>query len=377
MIEGLIKWFFLLLLTLLPIPFSSFANETPSKDEPSPIEINLDLVHGFESNVFLADRDSQSDIFTTLDANLSGLFTPNEKSIILAFLNGNHKHFWNLDQADETFINLAVFYRILVSSNLGIGLSNTASYSDLNLLDSEGEALPLEHFRSISDKVRFYGQFIQSKQLRIELGIFYRVFNVEEFEGEPSLDFKDTGADLAAKYRIHSGLLIRLKYQFQSLSYDEKQARNRQTSFDGLIGPDNPELRLRRHEISSRLQYEGKSRFKLGLKAKVRINQDRFEDDLSYFQEEVRAVIETERFRWATVKVGLTYKNRNYTERSSELGSRTPLREVFQIANIKLSRGFWKKSQIFLEYEGTNKDSNDSSRRFDNLKMMAGITAAW
>jgi len=369
---------FLLLIILILAPHVTKASTDLSTEKSRPFQLNLDIGQGFESNVFLSDNKPQSDSFTLLEANGNALLKPNSQSLLFIYLSGSHQQFSSLNQADRTFTNTALDYRYFISSFFGFGLSNTLSYADLKLIDTEGNALPREKFQSLTEQVRIYGLFFPSKVVELELGGAFRIMDLEEEVGQESLDFQEFGMDLSSKIYLAPKLNARLKYKYAVISYDERQASNRLTSFNGFINPNNPAVRINRHEISSRLQYGKNTHYNIEVRGRLRINDDRFEDHFSYREGEVRGRIEAKKFlKIATLDAKLSYKDRYYTDRRNELGSGAALKEGFLIYDLNLHGNLWDWFQAYMNYQWIHAVSNKSIREFNDHIGLLGVKMRW
>ncbi len=166
-------------------------------------------------------------------------------------------------------------------------------------------------------------------------------------------------------------LSTRLKYEYSVLSYDQLQALNRDTSFNNIVDLANPRLRMRRHEISSNLKYKSKS--DLELIGKLRINDDRFQDDLSYRQGEIKARASMGDLNILNLSVEIYYKNRYYTDRRKGTGSDENLKEEFLIGSTNVTRNLTKWLQAYLRYQWIHKTSNTSTSEFNDHNGMLGL----
>ncbi len=335
------------------------------------VQIKLGVGQGYESNVFYSEDRPQSDTFTLTEAVVNVVLKPIPKSYLFADFFGSHQHFWKLNRADRSFTDLALDYQYLVTPSFGIGLSNTLSHSDLKLFDTEGNALPREKFGSLSERVRLYALSYPSQSLDLEMGGAYRIMDMEETQDFTSLDFKEISADFASRYFFTPTLSTRLKYEYSVLTYDELQALNRDTSFNNFVDLANPRLRMRRHEISSNLKYKSKSDFEL--MGKLRINDDRFQDDLSYRQGEIKARTAMGDLNIINLSVEIYYKNRYYTDRRKGTGSDENLKEEFLIGSTNVTRNLTKWLQAYLRYQWIHKTSNASTSEFNDHSGLFGL----
>src|SRR5262249_24557433 len=148
------------------------------------------------------------------------------------------------------FADLILDYHDFIAPSAGFGLSNTLSYADLKLFDTEGNTLPRNKFSSISERVRLYVFYYPLDSLDFELGGSYRLMNMAETAGMESLDFHKYAADLSSRYVFSPSFSSRVRYEYSMTDYDEFQALNQDTSFNGAFDPDNPALRLERNDVS-------------------------------------------------------------------------------------------------------------------------------
>ncbi|MCI0529451.1 MAG: hypothetical protein L0Y56_18585, partial [Nitrospira sp.] len=313
----------------------------------------------------------QSDTFTLAEAAVNVVLKPISKSYLFADFFGSHQHFWKFDKADRTFLDLALDYQYFVTPSFGMGLSNILSHSDLKLFDTEGNTLPRDKFGSLSERVRLYGLYYPSQSVDLELGSAYRIMDTEETQDFTSLDFKEISADFASRYFFSPTLSTRLKYEYSVLSYDELQALNRDTSFNNIVDPANPRLRMRRHDISSSLKY--KKNIDVDLTGKLRINDDRFQDDLSYRQGEIKARAVMGDLNILNLSVEIYYKNRYYTDRRKGTGSEENLKEEFLIGSTSVTRNLTKWLQAYLRYQWIHKTSNASTSEFNDHSSILGL----
>lgn len=348
------------------------------KEKKADVQARLGIGQGIESNVFFSEQHPQSDTFILSEAVLSAILRPTPKSLLFADFLGTHQHFWKFHNADRVFTDLAVDYQFFMNSSIGIGLSNTLSYSDLKLFDTEGNALPRDKFRSLSERVRLYGLVHPLSSMDLEFGGSYRMMDIAETEDRPpydfpSLDFKEVSGDLSSRYFFNPRLSTRIKYEVSVFSYDELQANNRDTSFNGTADLDNPRLRLRRQEFTINLKYKKQSRLDFEIVGKLRINDDRFQDDLSYRQAEVKGRIVAGRLERVRVFLELSYRNRYYTDRRKSFGSDQTLKEDFVIGLAHINRNLTSWLQGYLKYQWIHKTSNASSSEFNNHIGMLGV----
>ncbi len=341
------------------------------EEEERQVHIKFGVGQGYESNVFFSEAHPQSDTFTLTEAAFNAVLKPIPKSYLFADFFGSHQHFWKFDKADRSFMDLALDYQYLVTPSLGIGLSNTLSHSDLKLFDTEGNALPRDKFGSLSERVRLYVLSYPSQSLDLEMGSAYRMMDMEEAQNFTSLDFEEISADLASRYFFSPTLSTRFKYEYSVLSYDPLQALNRDTSFNNIVDLANPRLRMRRHDISSNLKYKSKANFELT--GKLRINDDRFQDDLSYRQGEIKARASMGDLNILNLSVEIYYKNRYYTDRRKGTGSDENLKEDFLIGNTNVTRNLTKWLQAYLKYQWIHKTSNVSTSEFNDHNGLLGL----
>ncbi len=361
----------------LTLPLILQSNEVYAASDPffeegeRQVQIKLGGGQGYESNVFYSEDRPQSDTFTLTEAVVNVILRPISKSYLFADFFGSQQHFWKFNKADRSFTDLALDYQYFVTPSFGIGLSNTLSHSDLKLFDTEGNALPRDKFGSLSERVRLYALSYPSQSLDLEMGSAYRIMDMEETQDFTSLDFKEISADFASRYFFTPTLSTRLKYEYSVLTYDELQALNRDTSFNNTVDPANPRLRMRRHEISSNLKYKSKSDFELI--GKLRINDDRFQDDLSYRQGEIKARAVMGDLNVLNLSVEVYYKNRYYTDRRKETGSDENLKEEFLIGSTDVTRNLTKWLQAYLRYQWIHKTSNASTSEFNDHSGLLGL----
>ncbi len=365
---------FYILVMLFGIQTAPLMASSPDEGKKAfPIESNADLGLGFESNVFQSDRETQSDWYTLLDASLEGLFQPSKRALIFGFLNATFQDFFQLNQADELFANFALQYRYRLNPNYSLGMTNTLSYTDLKLLDNEGDALPMNQFESISDQIRVFGIYRYSKSLRFELGAFHRIFNVKEIGAEPSLDFKETGGDLSSKQVLNEFWTAKIRYRFKNIAYSERQANNR----DGTFNNANPVLGLRRQELDMKLGFDNGTALETDFTAKYRINTDHFENDLSYRQIQLMGQVFFHNSDFAEVNIVLYFADRDYSERKTAVGSTEALNEIFYLGEIELSKPISPRFSPYIKLEISTKDASDPTREYTNIQNTLGLKGRW
>jgi hypothetical protein len=157
------------------------------------------------------------------------------------------------------------------------------------------------------------------------------------------------------------------------LSYDELQANNRDTSFTGVADLNNPRLRLRRHEFTTSLKYKNQSRLDFEIIGKLRINDDRFQDDLNYRQAEAKARIIAGSREKTRLFLELSYRNRYYTDRRKGFGSDQTLKEDFVIGLANINQNITSWLQGYLKYQWIHKTSNATSSEFNDHIGMLGV----
>lgn len=349
------------------------------------VELAVSVNQGVESNVFLSRTNPQSDSFTHTEANVTAVLKPLPRSIFFAFLSGSYQHYPDLDHADRIFANAAIDFRYLIRPRGGIGVTSITSFGDLRLLDTEGNTLPQDQFRFMTQHARLYGLGLPHEKLRVELGGFYGLLDAAESEGADgsttaSLDFVELGGDLVVRfYPVHlrSG---QIKYKGSWLTYDGLQARNRNFSFDGQSDPDNPSLSLIRHELAAKLKFPEISRLRLELSGKFRLNRDRFEDHLSYRQGEVKGEVGLSGPYSIQLLVDGHYKVRYYTHRRRDPGAGEALVERFVFGSVSVARNISTWFEVVLRYEWNRKTSSSVTQefsRYDNHKGMVGLKVSY
>jgi hypothetical protein len=256
---------------------------------------------------------------------------------------------------------------------MGVGFSNTLTYANLELFDTRGNTLPREKFGSLSERFRFYNFFYPSPSLDIELGGSYRTMNVEETDDLDSLDFKILSADLASRYFFGAGSYSRLKYEYSVVSYEELQALDRDSSFDGLSDPNNPTLRLERHDFSFKLRYASEPHLDFTVMGRFRMNRDSFQDDLTYREKELGMNVTLNAWMIADLNFEISNLNRDYSHRRSALGSDETLKEAFWVGNLDLSRNLTGWLELYLRYQWIRGNSNAPSGQFNDRLGMLGI----
>ncbi|MEW6324159.1 MAG: hypothetical protein AB1515_02105 [Nitrospirota bacterium] len=353
------------------------AAHAASASSSPPVQADVGVSYGAESNVFLSERNRHGDSFIKLNGTLSAVLQPTRTSFLLVLFDGSHQRFLQLGQADRTFANLAAHYRYALRPSLVVGVSNTLSFVDLILLDTEGDALPQGQFRALGDKIRLYGVATPMRPLQLEGGVFYRRFDMDDFSDDPSLDFAQTGADVSVKHRMTPAWTAEAGYEYSHFSYDERKARTRDSSFTGVVDPNTPDLRLDRHEASSVVRYSGPPGFEASLKAKLLANRDRFQNDLSYWQGEVRASARIGAQARGELLLQAGYKHRVYDERSREINSPDKLREAFYTGEAEWTQQIWKMLHASLHYQLITKQSNAPLRGYVNHVGLVGARAIW
>lgn len=371
---------FLILSVLLWASPSSADSE--SKPKKSYLGLQLETGYGYETNVFFSESKRQSDTFILSELIVSGTLKPFRNSLLFMDLFGSHQSFQDYSQANRTFGDAVIDGQFFITSSTGIGLSNTLSYTNLKLFDTDGNPLPKEKFRSLSDRGRLYGFFYPSSSLGLELGGWYRRMNVGETEDQPSipfpsLDFEEVGIDLSSRYYFTPRFSARAKYTFSRMAYDELQAFNRTTSFDNNVTENNPLLRLRRHELLTEIKYKKKPSFDLRGTVKLRLNEDQFENHLSYHQGEVKTWAELGNPEIVRLFLKLSYKVRNYTDRKRGIGFDETRKEDYLIATARLTQRVTKWLEAYLSYQWIHKSTNVVLGDFTDQSFFLGLRFIW
>jgi hypothetical protein len=351
------------------IPKSDLFDGGEVRRENDAIKMSLEFGPGFESNVFYSKTDPQSDFFTLVEGNLNGSFKPTQKSLLLVDLWASYQHFFKFEKNDRILTDLIVDYQYFTIPSMGIGLSNILSFADLKLFDTQGNALPREKFGSLSELVRLYGFFYPSDSNYVELGGSYRAVDVEETDNMESMDFKKMAADLSFTYFFSQRLSSRLKYEYSRIDYDDFQAN----SASGAPDPNNPKLRMGRQDVYLNLIYKKSGYFSIDLTGRLRLNDDLFEDDLTYRQGEIFAEFAFPGFKIINPYIELSYMSRHFSERKKISGASETLREAFFTGSIDLNRSLKEWLELYLRYQWIRHTSNAPEDGFDDHTVVLGI----
>jgi hypothetical protein len=111
----------------------------------------------------------------------------------------------------------------------------------------------------------------------------------------------------------------------------------------------------------------------LELIGKLRINDDRFQDDLTYRQGEIKTRTAVGDLNILRLSVDLYYKNRYYIERRKAQLSDQNLKEEFLVSSLNLTRNLTKWLQAYLKYQWIHKTSNASTSEFNDHNGMLGF----
>jgi hypothetical protein len=352
-------------------PESLLAVELTSKED-SQIHAKLGSGYGYESNVFYSTNDPKSDSFVLTEAMLNASLQPGSQSFFFVDFSGSYQHFLKFNEADRIFADLILDYHYFITPSVGFGLSNTLSYADLKLFDTEGNTLPRNKFSSISERARLYGFYYPSHSLDLELGGSYRLMNMAETAGMESLDFQKFAGDFSLRYIFTTSLSSRLRYEYSLTYYDEFQALNRDSSFTGTSDSNNPTLRLERNDVSLNLWYERNAKFNLEITGRILFNHDLFEDELNYRQSEVRGSA-TLRSRIATSYVEFYYMERDFSNRTNDIGSNEKLKETYFIGTVDVSRSLKNWLEVYARYQWIHYTTNAPALSFNDHIALLGL----
>ncbi len=363
---------------------SSFAIAGPS--------ITVGVALGTDSNVFLSQTDPQHSLFlqTTLKASVETDATQTQR---LAWtLRGLSKHYLQYGEADKLFGDSIVAYRYALHRSLLLGLIQTFSYTQVQLLDTEGNTLPREQFVAYANELRGYVQALPTLETRVTLGGGVRYKDMKETADQlipdptdpaapplvlhfPSLDHHGYFLTAEAGYRRGSGL-ANLSYEYAVTQYNETQANNQHTSQTGVKLVTNPLLDLIQHTARVSLGESFTRWIAASIEGQGRWNIDPFEGDLTYRQWDGKTQVDLALAglaRWTNVA---SYRTRIYAERTASADS-SDRRERFVDATTMLVRSWTPRLSSSLQYQISRKTSNVAGDRFTTRTALIGMEVSY
>ena len=347
--------------------------------------LSVGVASGTDNNVFLSATDPQRSLFlqTTLRASVE---TDGTQAQRLSWtLRGLYKHYLQYGEADKLFGDSIAAYRYALHRSMLLGLIQTTSYTQVQLLDTEGNTLPREQFVAYAHELRGYVQTLPTLGARVTLGGGIRYKDIKETADTPtlsfpSLDHRGYFVTAEAGYRRGSRLAD-LSYEYAVTQYDETQANNQWTNRQGtsLTGTrlaTNPQLDLVQHTVRASLGRSWTRWIAASIEGQGRWNIDPFEGDLTYRQWDGKTQVDLTLAglaRWSTVAA---YRTRIYAERtaSADSGDR---RERFINATTMLVRPWTPHFSSSLQYQLSRKTSNVAGDRFTARAALIGMEVSY
>jgi len=329
---------------------------------------------GTDSNVFLSKNDSRSSTFlqTTFNAGWETAPTPAQRLSLTS--QGFYKHYFRFGEADQIFADAIVAYRYALTRSLLLGLIPSTSYNQLQLLDTEGNVLPRDHFIAYNSEVRGYLQVLPNRVSRLTFAGGVRRTDVRETTDAPSsidpsvvitfpsLDNHGYFATAESGVRNGSGKAD-LSYEYAVTHYEETQANNRDTSLTGTRLATNPLLVLVQHTARLRLGQILTSWVSVTAEGQMRWNVDPFEGDLTYRQMDGKLQGALDLWRLARWTTSIAYRTRIYAEQVDDSGA-SDRRERFLTLTSSLQRQWTGHLSSNLQYQVVRKTSNVSLDQF-------------
>jgi hypothetical protein len=355
----------------------SFAMDGPT--------ITVGVASGTDNNVFLSETDPQPSLFlqTTLRASVE---TDGTQAQRLSWtLRGLYKHYLQYGEADKLFGDSIAAYRYALHRSMLLGLIQTASYTQVQLLDTEGNTLPREQFVAYAHELRGYVQALPTRGTRVTLGGGIRYKDIKETADTPtlsfpSLDHRGYFVTAEAGYRRGSRLAD-LSYEYAVTQYDETQANNQWTNRQGtsLTGTrlaTNPHLELVQHTVRASVGRSWTRWIATSIEGQGRWNIDPFEGDLTYHQWDGKAQVDLTLgglARWTNVA---SYRTRIYAERTASADS-ADRHERFINATTMLVRSWTPHFSSSLQYQVARKTSNVAGDRFSERTALIGMELSY
>lgn len=347
--------------------------------------ITVGVASGTDSNVFLSQTDPQHSLFlqTTLRASVE---TDGTQAQRLSWtLRGLYKHYLQYGEADKLFGDSIAAYRYALHRSLLAGLIQTSSYTQVQLLDTEGNTLPREQFVAYAHELRGYVQGLPTLGTRATLGGGIRYKDIKETADTPtlsfpSLDHRGYFVTAEAGYRRGSRLAD-LSYEYAVTQYDETQANNQWTNRQGtsLTGTrlaTNPQLDLVQHTVRASLGRSLTRWIAASIEGQGRWNIDPFEGDLTYRQWDGKTQVDLTLGRLARWTNVASYRTRIYAERTASADS-TDRRERFVNATTMLVRSWTPHFSSSIQYQVARKTSNVAGDRFSERTASIGMELSY
>jgi hypothetical protein len=347
--------------------------------------ITVGVASGADNNVFLSETDTQRSLFlqTTLRASVE---TDGTQAQRLSWtLRGLSKHYLQYGEADKLFGDSVAAYRYALHRSMLLGLIQSASYTQVQLLDTEGNTLPRERFVAYAHELRGYIQALPTLGTHATFGGGIRYKDIKETADSPalsfpSLDHRGYFVTAEAGYRRGSRRAD-LSYEYAVTQYDETQANNQWTNRQGtsLTGTrlaTNPQLDLVQHTVRANLGRSWTRWIAASIEGQGRWNIDPFEGDLTYRQWDGKTQVDLTLAglaRWSNVA---SYRTRIYAERTASADS-ADRRERFIHATTMLVRSWTPHFSSSLQYQLSRKTSNVAGDRFTARAALIGMEVSY
>lgn len=378
-----------------------------SKPEPRPeadngIEFRLEGVFGFaaghDTNTFRSDEDRTDDGFFRGSGELELLTKFPDGNELFVELSGESLLYFNETNANEGFVSSFIEYFHPLTSWLEFGVQNAFEFSQINLLDDNGDLFPRGRFGSLDEEARAFaivrpqtgsGTTLRLRDLAFEFGASFRDKNYEENSGVESLDYREGRFDSSVSYKISRSprSRVKLKYRFRLRNYREFLARNEDVS------PSDKILRLQRHQLNLTWFQQIDARAfdaKLILGVGAVYNRDTHENDRSY--REGSASLRTEIWPvkgWTRVDLSVRGIARNFIVRRPSVGG-GHLRHRLVEAGV----GVWQRLlrlpkqerardwkgvtlALFAKMRASIWRSTDFQEDYDRYVLQGGLEATW
>jgi hypothetical protein len=362
------------------------------------LEGALGVSAGHDTNVFRADEDTTDDGFFRTSAEIELLTKFPDGNELFVELSGESLLYFNKTNANEGFVSSFIEYFHPLTSWLEVGVQNAFEYSEINLLDDNGDLFPRGRFGSLDEEARAFAIFrpqtgsgttLRLRDVAFELGASFRDKDYEENSGVDSLDYREGRFDGSVSYKISRSprSRVKLKYRFRLRNYREFLARNRDMS------PSNTILRLQRHQLNLTWFQQIETRAldaKVILGAGTVYNRDTHQNDRSYREGSVS--LRTEIWPvsdWTRVDLSVRAIARNFIVRRPSAGPghlRHRLVEVGVGVWQRLLRlpkrertQDWKGVTVALFAKGTASfwRSTDLQEDYDRYVLQGGLEATW
>ncbi len=329
--------------------------------------VSVATATGTDSNVFLSKNDPRSSTFLQTTFKALWETDPARAQRLSWTTHGLYKHYLRFGEADKVFADSIIAYRYAATPSLLFGLIESASYTRLQLLDTEGNTMPRDRFSAYANEIRGYLQTLPARGSRLTLGGGVRRTDVRETATLLSLDHQGYFTTFEAGIQRGS-TAAGLMYEYAVTHYDESQANDRNMTLQST----NPLLTLIQHTVRARLGGPLVRWIGASGEGQMRWTIDPFEGDLTYRQLDGKTQWDVALWRFATWSNAVSYRTRIYAERVSDSGD-SDRRERFLTLTSLLRRPWTQHVSSTLQYQINRKSSNLTIDQFTLQTFSLGL----